>query len=200
MRYRCHLAGRVVEKHYPGLAARHFHPQLQPVGSHRDNQITVLGLERQIALNNAATEVQPACAGQIVHDVDTIAARERVGVAANPLIMALANPTPEITPELVKGVRNDAIICTGRSDYPNQVKNVLCFPFIFRGALDVGATTITEEMKMAAVRAIAELARAEQSEVAARAYGEKVVSFGPEYLIPNPFDPRLIVKIAPAVA
>ena len=121
-------------------------------------------------------------------------------MADKPVIMALANPTPEITPELVKSVRNDAIICTGRSDYPNQVNNVLCFPFIFRGALDVGATTITEEMKMAAVKAIAELARAEQSEVAARAYGEKVGSFGPEYLIPNPFDPRLIVKIAPAVA
>ena len=121
-------------------------------------------------------------------------------MADKPVIMALANPTPEITPELVKSVRNDAIICTGRSDYPNQVNNVLCFPFIFRGALDVGATTITEEMKMAAVKAIAELARAEQSEVAARAYGEKVASFGPEYLIPNPFDPRLIVKIAPAVA
>ncbi|MCG2578778.1 NADP-dependent malic enzyme [Dechloromonas sp. XY25] len=121
-------------------------------------------------------------------------------MAARPVIMALANPTPEILPEKVKEVRDDAIICTGRSDYPNQVNNVLCFPFIFRGALDVGATTITEEMKMAAVRAIAELARAEQSEVAARAYGEKVASFGPEYLIPNPFDPRLIVKIAPAVA
>ncbi|MBI2277643.1 MAG: NADP-dependent malic enzyme [Dechloromonas sp.] len=121
-------------------------------------------------------------------------------MAAKPLIMALANPTPEITPELVNSVRDDAIMCTGRSDYPNQVNNVLCFPFIFRGALDVGATTITEEMKMAAVKAIAELARAEQSEVAARAYGEKVASFGPEYLIPNPFDPRLIVKIAPAVA
>jgi len=121
-------------------------------------------------------------------------------MADKPVIMALANPTPEITPELVKSVRNDAIICTGRSDYPNQVNNVLCFPFIFRGALDVGATTISEEMKMAAVKAIAELARAEQSEVAARAYGEKVASFGPEYLIPNPFDPRLIVKIAPAVA
>ncbi len=121
-------------------------------------------------------------------------------MAANPLIMALANPTPEITPELVKSVRNDAIMCTGRSDYPNQVNNVLCFPFIFRGALDVGATTITEEMKMAAVKAIAELARAEQSEVVASAYGEKITGFGPEYLIPRPFDPRLIVKIAPAVA
>ena len=121
-------------------------------------------------------------------------------MAARPVIMALANPTPEILPELVKEVRDDAIICTGRSDYPNQVNNVLCFPFIFRGALDVGATTITEEMKMAAVKAIAELARAEQSEVVASAYGEKVSGFGPEYLIPKPFDPRLIVKIAPAVA
>jgi malate dehydrogenase (oxaloacetate-decarboxylating)(NADP+) len=121
-------------------------------------------------------------------------------MAKSPLIMALANPTPEILPELVKQVRDDAIICTGRSDYPNQVNNVLCFPFIFRGALDVGATTITEEMKMAAVKAIAELARAEQSDVVASAYGEKVSGFGPEYLIPKPFDPRLIVKIAPAVA
>ena len=119
---------------------------------------------------------------------------------ASPLIMALANPTPEILPEQVKSVRDDAIICTGRSDYPNQVNNVLCFPFIFRGALDVGATTITEEMKMAAVKAIAELARAEQSDVVATAYGEKISGFGPEYLIPKPFDPRLIVKIAPAVA
>ena len=121
-------------------------------------------------------------------------------MAARPLIMALANPTPEILPDLVRSVRDDAIMCTGRSDYPNQVNNVLCFPFIFRGALDVGATTITEEMKMAAVKAIAELARAEQSDVVASAYGEKVSGFGPEYLIPKPFDPRLIVKIAPAVA
>jgi len=123
-----------------------------------------------------------------------------VKMAPTPVIMALANPTPEISPELVKAVRDDAIICTGRSDYPNQVNNVLCFPFIFRGALDVGATTITEEMKMAAVKAIAELARAEQSEVVASAYGEKISGFGPEYLIPKPFDHRLIVKIAPAVA
>ncbi len=111
-------------------------------------------------------------------------------MAKNPLILALANPTPEILPDLVKEVRDDAIIATGRSDYPNQVNNVLCFPFIFRGALDVGATTITEEMKLAAVKAIAELARAEQSEIVAAAYGEKV----------SGFDPRLIVKIAPAVA
>ncbi|MGE5472395.1 MAG: NADP-dependent malic enzyme [Bacteroidota bacterium] len=147
--------------------------------------------------------------GETIADADVFLGLSAGGVlkpemvakmAAHPLIMALANPTPEITPELVKSVRDDAIMCTGRSDYPNQVNNVLCFPFIFRGALDVGATTITEEMKMAAVRAIAELARAEQSEVAATAYGEKVASFGPEYLIPNPFDPRLIVKIAPAVA
>ena len=123
-----------------------------------------------------------------------------VKMAPTPVIMALANPTPEILPEQVKAVRDDAIICTGRSDYPNQVNNVLCFPFIFRGALDVGATTITEDMKMAAVKAIAELARAEQSEVVASAYGEKISGFGPEYLIPKPFDHRLIVKIAPAVA
>jgi malate dehydrogenase (oxaloacetate-decarboxylating)(NADP+) len=121
-------------------------------------------------------------------------------MAPNPMVMALANPNPEIRPEDVKAVRSDAIIATGRSDYPNQVNNVLCFPFIFRGALDVGASTITEEMKLAAVKAIAELARVEQSEVAAKAYGEKATSFGPEYLIPNPFDPRLIAKIAPAVA
>jgi malate dehydrogenase (oxaloacetate-decarboxylating)(NADP+) len=121
-------------------------------------------------------------------------------MAPNPMIMALANPTPEILPEDVKKVRSDALIATGRSDYPNQVNNVLCFPFIFRGALDVGATTITDEMKMAAVKAIAELARAEASDIVAAAYGENVSGFGPEYIIPKPFDPRLIVKIAPEVA
>ncbi|MCB1930668.1 MAG: NADP-dependent malic enzyme [Rhodocyclaceae bacterium] len=121
-------------------------------------------------------------------------------MAARPLILALANPRPEILPEEVRQVRDDAIMATGRSDYPNQVNNVLCFPFIFRGALDVGATTITDAMKLAAVKAIAELARAEQSDVVAMAYGEKVASFGPDYIIPSPFDPRLIVKIAPAVA
>jgi malate dehydrogenase (oxaloacetate-decarboxylating)(NADP+) len=127
--------------------------------------------------------------------------REMVAkMAAKPLILALANPTPEILPEEVKAVRDDAIIATGRSDYPNQVNNVLCFPFIFRGALDVGATTITDEMQLAAVKAIAELARAEQSDIVAAAYGEKVSGFGPDYIIPRPFDPRLIVKIAPAVA
>jgi malate dehydrogenase (oxaloacetate-decarboxylating)(NADP+) len=121
-------------------------------------------------------------------------------MAPNPLVLALANPTPEILPELVKSVRDDAIIATGRSDYPNQVNNVLCFPFIFRGALDAGATTITEQMKLAAVRAIADLAQAEASDVVASAYGGENVGFGREYLIPKPFDPRLIVKIAPAVA
>ncbi len=117
-----------------------------------------------------------------------------------PIIFALANPTPEILPELAKAVRPDAILATGRTDYPNQVNNVLCFPFIFRGALDVGATTITREMEIATVNAIAELARREQSDIVATAYGIEGMSFGPEYLIPKPFDPRLIVKIAPAVA
>lgn len=121
-------------------------------------------------------------------------------MSPNPLILALANPEPEILPPLAKAVRPDAIVCTGRSDYPNQVNNVLCFPFIFRGALDVSATTINEEMKLAAVYAIADLALAEQSEVVSSAYGESGVSFGPDYIIPKPFDPRLIVKIAPAVA
>lgn len=121
-------------------------------------------------------------------------------MARAPMILALANPEPEILPPLAKAVREDAIICTGRSDYPNQVNNVLCFPFIFRGALDVGATAINEEMKLAAVHAIAELAHAEQSEVVAPAYGDQDLSFGPDYIIPKPFDPRLIVKIAPAVA
>ncbi len=121
-------------------------------------------------------------------------------MAPDPLILALANPVPEILPEAAKAVRPDVIIGTGRSDYPNQVNNVLCFPFIFRGALDVGATAITDQMKLAAVRAIADLAHAEQSEVVTAAYGEEGLSFGPEYLIPKPFDPRLIVQIAPAVA
>ncbi len=121
-------------------------------------------------------------------------------MAAKPLIFALANPNPEILPEDVKAVRDDAIVATGRTDYPNQVNNVLCFPFMFRGALDCGATTINREMELAAVHAVAELARAEQSEVVSAAYGTGNLSFGPEYLIPKPFDPRLIVNIAPAVA
>ena len=121
-------------------------------------------------------------------------------MAARPIILALANPTPEILPEEAKAVRPDCIVATGRSDYPNQVNNALCFPYIFRGALDVGASAINEAMKVACVHAIAELARREASDVAARAYGGRSVSFGPDYLIPQPFDPRLIVQLAPAVA
>ena len=123
-----------------------------------------------------------------------------VKMAERPLILALANPNPEILPEDALAVRPDALLATGRTDYPNQVNNVLCFPFIFRGALDAGATTVTREMEIAAVNAIAELARQEQSDVVATAYGIEDLSFGPQYLIPKPFDPRLIVKIAPAVA
>ncbi|MDY0057010.1 MAG: NADP-dependent malic enzyme [Methyloversatilis sp.] len=147
--------------------------------------------------------------GEVIDNADVFLGLSAGGVlkgdmvrrmAPKPLILALANPNPEIMPDEVKAVRDDAVIATGRSDYPNQVNNVLCFPFIFRGALDVGATTITEEMKLAAVRAIADLAQVEQSEIVRAAYGEQPMSFGPEYLIPKPFDPRLIVKIAPAVA
>ncbi|MBL8377873.1 MAG: NADP-dependent malic enzyme [Burkholderiales bacterium] len=147
--------------------------------------------------------------GEVIADADIFLGLSAGGVlkkemvarmAAKPLILALANPNPEILPEDVKAVRSDAVIATGRTDYPNQVNNVLCFPFIFRGALDVGASTITAEMEIAAVRAIAELAQAEQSEIVAAAYGTSELSFGPEYLIPKPFDPRLIAKISPAVA
>ena len=121
-------------------------------------------------------------------------------MADKPIILAMANPEPEIRPELAKQVRPDCLIGTGRSDYPNQVNNSLCFPFIFRGALDVGATTINEEMKLAAVRALAEIAQAEPSEIVALAYGEQTPAFGPDYLIPRAFDPRLIIRMAPAVA
>jgi malate dehydrogenase (oxaloacetate-decarboxylating)(NADP+) len=122
------------------------------------------------------------------------------GMAEKPLVLALANPTPEIMPELARQARPDAMICTGRSDFPNQVNNVLCFPYIFRGALDCGASAINEDMKMATVRAIAGLAREEPSDVAARAYQGETPTFGPDFLIPSPFDPRLILRIAPAVA
>ncbi|MDA8444099.1 NADP-dependent malic enzyme [Paracidovorax valerianellae] len=147
--------------------------------------------------------------GEVIQDADVFLGLSAGGVlkqdmvrkmAAKPLILALANPNPEISPEDVKAVRDDAIIATGRTDYPNQVNNVLCFPYIFRGALDSGATTITMEMEIAAVHAIAELAQAEQSEVVAAAYVGEQLAFGPEYLIPKPFDPRLMMKIAPAVA
>ena len=121
-------------------------------------------------------------------------------MARQPIILALANPEPEIRPELAKAARPDCIIATGRSDYPNQVNNVLCFPYIFRGALDCGATKITEEMKLACVRQIADLAKAETSDEVAAAYAGQELVFGPDYLIPTPFDSRLILKIAPAVA
>ena len=121
-------------------------------------------------------------------------------MAGKPVILALANPSPEIMPEAARAARADAIIATGRSDYPNQVNNVLCFPYIFRGALDVGATAINGEMELACVHAIADLANAEMSEIVARAYGGRNLKFGPDYLIPRPFDPRLMVRIAPAVA
>ncbi len=147
--------------------------------------------------------------GEVIADADIFLGLSAGGVlkqdmvksmAAKPVIFALANPNPEITPEDVRAVRDDAVIATGRSDYPNQVNNVLCFPYIFRGALDAGASTITIEMEIAAVHAIAELAQAEQSEVVAAAYVGEQLAFGPEYLIPKPFDPRLMMKIAPAVA
>jgi len=147
--------------------------------------------------------------GEVIDNADVFLGLSAGGVlkrdmvarmAPRPIIFALANPTPEITPEEVKAVRDDAIIGTGRSDYPNQINNILCFPYIFRGALDAGASTITVEMEMAAVHAIAELAQAEQSEVVAAAYIGEPLAFGPEYLIPKPFDPRLMMKVAPAVA
>jgi malate dehydrogenase (oxaloacetate-decarboxylating)(NADP+) len=147
--------------------------------------------------------------GDIIADADIFLGLSAPGVlkaedvakmGPRPLILALANPEPEIRPEIARAARPDSIVCTGRSDYPTQVNNSLCFPFIFRGALDVGATTINEAMKLACVKAIAELAQAEQSDVAAAAYGEGLTSFGPDFLIPRPFDPRLITMIAPAVA
>jgi len=156
-----------------------------------------------------AKETNARTLGDVIADADIflglsaprVLKPEMVGkMAPRPIILALANPVPEILPDEVKAVRDDAIIATGRSDYPNQVNNVLCFPFIFRGALDVGATTINEAMKIAAVKALAALAEAEVSDVVANAYGGDVPSFGPNYLIPRPFDPRLILAIAPAVA
>ncbi|NOZ65182.1 MAG: NADP-dependent malic enzyme [Alphaproteobacteria bacterium] len=147
--------------------------------------------------------------GDVIGDADVFLGLSAPGIlkpdmvarmAAKPFILALANPTPEILPEDVKKVRDDAVMATGRSDYPNQVNNVLCFPFLFRGALDVGATTINEEMKHACVKAIADLAFKESSEQVANAYQGEVLKFGPEYIIPKPLDPRLILEVAPAVA
>jgi malate dehydrogenase (oxaloacetate-decarboxylating)(NADP+) len=156
-----------------------------------------------------AVETEARTLGEVIGGADVFLGLSAPGVlkpdmvermAEAPLVLALANPTPEIMPEEVKAVRPDAVVATGRTDYPNQVNNVLCFPYIFRGALDVGATTINEEMKIAAVEAIARLARQESSDVVAQAYGGEALVFGPEYLIPKPFDPRLILEIAPAVA
>jgi len=156
-----------------------------------------------------ARDTQARTLGEVIGDADVFLGLSAAGVlkqdmvkkmASRPLIFALANPNPEITPEDVTAVRDDAIMATGRSDYPNQVNNVLCFPYIFRGALDVGATTVNDEMKIACVRALAALARKEPSEVVARAFGEQAGGFGPNQIIPKPFDPRLIVELAPAVA
>ncbi|WP_024298287.1 NADP-dependent malic enzyme [Methylomicrobium lacus] len=156
-----------------------------------------------------ARETDARTLGDVIPDADIFLGLSAGGVlkpemvktmAARPLVLALANPNPEILPEEVKAVRDDAIIATGRSDYPNQVNNALCFPYIFRGALDSGATTITRAMEIAAVRAIAELAEAEQSEIVASIYGISELTFGPDYLIPMPFDPRLMTTIAPAIA
>src|ERR1017187_9439567 len=156
-----------------------------------------------------AKETSARTLGEVIAGADVFLGLSAGGVlkpemvkqmADKPLIFALANPTPEILPELVKAARSDAIMATGRSDYPNQVNNALCFPYIFRGALDVGATTINEAMKCAAVYAIAELAEAEQSDEVPAVYGAENLSFGEHYLIPKPFDPRLIMLIAPAVA
>jgi malate dehydrogenase (oxaloacetate-decarboxylating)(NADP+) len=131
---------------------------------------------------------------------DSVTAEMVASMAAKPLIFAMANPDPEVRPEVVRSVRDDAIVATGRSDYPNQVNNVLCFPFIFRGALDCGATEINEPMKRACAEAIAKMARAEASDVVLAAYGAESLSFGPDYIIPKPFDPRLMLEIAPLVA
>ncbi len=170
-----------------------------------------VGRDENMEANKAryAQQTDACTLAEVIEGADVFLGLSTAGVlkpemvakmADKPLIFALANPNPEILPEDAKKVRPDCVIATGRSDYPNQVNNVLCFPFIFRGALDVGATTINEEMKLACVKAIAELARAEQSDIVASAYGGVDLSFGPDYIIPKPFDPRLIVKIAPAVA
>ena len=156
-----------------------------------------------------AKDTKARTLSEVIGDADIFLGLSAAGVlkpamlkkmADQPLILALANPEPEILPDVARQARPDVVIATGRSDFPNQVNNVLCFPFIFRGALDVGATSINEPMKLAAVEAIAELTQAEQSDVVAMAYGNEEMQFGAEYLIPKPFDPRLIVKIAPAVA
>jgi malate dehydrogenase (oxaloacetate-decarboxylating)(NADP+) len=191
---------------------------LQSLGLNLDNiwvsdirGVVYQGRKEEMDPNKAryARQTSARTLGEIIRDADVFLGLSAGGVlkpemvkqmAEKPLILALANPDPEIEPDVAKSARPDAVIATGRSDYPNQVNNVLCFPFIFRGALDVGATAINEPMKLAAVRALADLAMAEQSEIVAAAYGGQSLKFGPEYLIPKPFDPRLIERIAPAVA
>jgi malate dehydrogenase (oxaloacetate-decarboxylating)(NADP+) len=180
----------------------------------------ILALDRNGVLHNERTDLDPdkqryarntpkRTLAEIVDGADIFLGLSAGGIlkpemlatmAARPIVFALANPNPEITPEDAKAVRPDCIMATGRSDYPNQVNNALCFPYLFRGALDVGATVINEPMKVACVRAIAALARRESSDVSARAYGGKPPSFGPDYLIPQPFDPRLLLQLPPAVA
>jgi malate dehydrogenase (oxaloacetate-decarboxylating)(NADP+) len=218
-----HLTGKKIEKvkivtSGAGAAALACLNLLVTLGARREN-IFVSDLEGVVYKGREklmdrwkevyAQETKARTLADIIGDADVFLGVSAGGVltaemvkrmAKKPLIMALANPTPEIMPEEAVAARPDALICTGRSDYPNQVNNVLCFPYIFRGALDVGATTINEEMKRAAVEAIAALAREAPSEVAARAYGGEARTFGPGSLIPNPFDPRLILRIAPAVA
>ena len=169
------------------------------------------GRENDLEPNKAryAQQTSARTLADIVADADVFLGCSTAGVltaemvktmAPAPLILALANPVPEILPDVAKAARPDCVVATGRSDFPNQVNNVLCFPFLFRGALDVGATGITEEMKLACVYAIAELAHAEPSELVARAYGSAELAFGPEYIIPKPFDPRVLLWEAPAVA
>jgi malate dehydrogenase (oxaloacetate-decarboxylating)(NADP+) len=173
--------------------------------------VVYAGRQEQMDLNKARYAAETSCRtlAEAIKGADILLGLSVAGVvtpemvtnmATDPLILALANPTPEILPEDVKKVRKDAIIATGRSDYPNQVNNVLCFPFIFRGALDVGATTINQEMKIACVKALAELAEAESSDIVSTAYGGEVHRFGPDYLIPKPFDPRLFVELSYVVA
>jgi malate dehydrogenase (oxaloacetate-decarboxylating)(NADP+) len=173
--------------------------------------VIFVGREKDLEPNKAryAQETDTRELADIVAGADVFLGCSTAGVltgemvktmAPGPLILALANPVPEILPDVAKAARPDCIVATGRSDFPNQVNNVLCFPFLFRGALDVGATRVTEEMKLACVYAIADLAHAEPSELVARAYGSAELAFGPEYIIPKPFDPSLILKIAPAVA
>ena len=201
-----------------GAAALACLNQLQTLGVKRENiwvsdivGVVYKGREEQMDpwKSAYAQETEARSLGDIIEGADIFLGLSAGGVlkpemvarmAENPLVMALANPNPEIMPDEAKAVRPDAMLCTGRTDFPNQVNNVLCFPYIFRGALDCGATEINQEMKLACIKAIADLTMAEPSEVAAKAMGGEAKRFGSDYLIPSPFDPRLILQIAPAVA